>query len=319
MAASHLPTRGAPPWPLGALAALAAVCVLSHSDGRSSERALAHGARAPLGRWPQAHLRHGASNMAAAQDEAAGDIASGAPVAEDEGLVRVQVPLGPGKGNLSLWQDAEMADKVAGDALRPISNAALLLSKSTDAPLAFAMKGAPDKTALAVWPAGTFLGQFLVNCPSFVRGKSVVELGCGVGIAGICAGRAGAREVLFTDLDPVGLDLAGRNAAESAVPCPVSFAAVDWLEEATWPEPLPPCDVVLAADVLHFQEAQGGLVRFLDALLPDDGRALICDPRKRLMRPGFVEMCEDAGLEISTLFETPDMVLLNVMRLVAPE
>eukprot|EP00418_Pyrodinium_bahamense_P001961 CAMPEP_0179022988 /NCGR_PEP_ID=MMETSP0796-20121207/6698_1 /TAXON_ID=73915 /ORGANISM="Pyrodinium bahamense, Strain pbaha01" /LENGTH=306 /DNA_ID=CAMNT_0020718885 /DNA_START=103 /DNA_END=1023 /DNA_ORIENTATION=+ len=237
---------------------------------------------------------------------------------DEEGLVRVEVPMGPGKGNLSVWQDAGMAEKIAEDTRRPVTNAALLLSRAADASIAFAMKGAPEETGLAVWPAAAFLGQFLVNCPSFVRGKSVVELGCGVGVPGICAAVAGAREVLFTDLDVEALNLARRNVADSGITCPVSFAEVDWSAEETWPKPLPPCDVIIAADILFFQDVHKDLIRFCDALLPDDGRALICDPRKRLMRPGFMEKCQDADLEVGTMFETEDMVLLNAMRLVAP-
>ena len=32
-----------------------------------------------------------------------------------------------------------------------------------------------------IWPASIALARLIVHCPSFVRGKRVVELGCGLG------------------------------------------------------------------------------------------------------------------------------------------
>lgn len=249
---------------------------------------------------------------------------SGEHVDDLQGLAldRVEIALGPGKGNVSIWQDASMEERIAEEISRPISQATqpeLLLSSAADVSLATAMKKVPEQTGHAVWPSAAFLGQFLVSCPSFVRGKSVVELGCGVGLPGICAGLAGAKEVLFTDLDPVALQLAKKNVEENGVECPTDFAIIDWGDESTWPQPLPACDIIIAAEVLYFQDSHASLVKFADALLDDTGRAFICEPRKRMFRRAFMDLCIDEGFEIGNLFDTPEMVLLNMMRLVAPE
>ena len=42
-------------------------------------------------------------------------------------------------------------------------------------------------------------------------GLSVLELGCGSGLAGICAARLGARRVVMTDGDQVSIDLLAKN------------------------------------------------------------------------------------------------------------
>ena len=49
-----------------------------------------------------------------------------------------------------------------------------------------------------VWPAAKTIGSLLSANPERVRGKTVLELGCGTGLSGIVAAKCGAR-VLFSD------------------------------------------------------------------------------------------------------------------------
>lgn len=50
----------------------------------------------------------------------------------------------------------------------------------------------------SVWPAAKELGTLLWNNIPFVKGKHVIELGCGPGLSGIVAAKCGAH-VTFTD------------------------------------------------------------------------------------------------------------------------
>lgn len=50
-----------------------------------------------------------------------------------------------------------------------------------------------------------------------VRGKSVLDLGCGTGLLAIAAARLGAAEVWATDVSPVAVDCARRNAERNGV------------------------------------------------------------------------------------------------------
>ena len=51
-----------------------------------------------------------------------------------------------------------------------------------------------------------------------VRGKSVLDLGCGTGILGIAASKLGAREVWATDVSPAAVDCTRRNAQRNRAP-----------------------------------------------------------------------------------------------------
>jgi release factor glutamine methyltransferase len=50
-----------------------------------------------------------------------------------------------------------------------------------------------------------------------VKGKSVLDLGCGTGLFAIAAAKLGAREVWATDIDPQAVECARRNAERNGV------------------------------------------------------------------------------------------------------
>lgn len=89
-----------------------------------------------------------------------------------------------------------------------------------------------------VWPASQLLAWVLQDEPAWVRGKTVLDLGCGGGIAGIAAAHAGAARVIAHDIDPVALAIAAKNATANAValclegapllrgPCPTGVTCI---------------------------------------------------------------------------------------------
>src|SRR5690606_7325953 len=63
------------------------------------------------------------------------------------------------------------------------------------------------------WAGGRALAQWLRHNPQAVRGKRVLDFGCGSALVGIAAARAGAREVWVADLDSNAMLAAQHNAA----------------------------------------------------------------------------------------------------------
>jgi predicted nicotinamide N-methyase len=68
-----------------------------------------------------------------------------------------------------------------------------------------------------VWPAAQLLARVFQAEPAWVRGHTVLDLGCGSGVAGIAALSAGATRVVAHDLDPVALAIAAQNATANGV------------------------------------------------------------------------------------------------------
>ena len=118
------------------------------------------------------------------------------------------------------------------------------------------------------WASGLALARFLAERPEWVRGKRVLDFGAGSGIAGIAAARAGAREVVACDLDPLALDACRANAALNGVELGYSrdfFAEADRF------------DLIVVADVLYDRAN----LPLLDHFLSRGRQALVADSRVR--------------------------------------
>jgi len=61
--------------------------------------------------------------------------------------------------------------------------------------------GGNDWTRGAVWRGGELLAELLHAQPCLVRGRGVLEVGAGTGVAGLAAAAAGAAHVTLTDRD----------------------------------------------------------------------------------------------------------------------
>ena len=120
-----------------------------------------------------------------------------------------------------------------------------------------------------LWRSGVELARELDGEP--LRGRRIVELGCGLAVPSIVAARAGAT-VLATDMSAEALALVARNAADNDVP--LETALVDWKD----PEELlkrGPFDLTLAADVLYERGSVAQLLSLLPRLSPE---AWLADP-----------------------------------------
>jgi predicted nicotinamide N-methyase len=110
-----------------------------------------------------------------------------------------------------------------------------------------------------------------------LRGASVLELGCGLGLPSIAAALAGGR-VLATDWSHDAVRATAANAAlNEAVleTARVAWAAPDeLLERAPW-------RFVLASDVLYEPRNVDQLLDLLPRLVDKTGRILIADPGRR--------------------------------------
>lgn len=155
------------------------------------------------------------------------------------------------------------------------------------------------------WGSGQALARHLLDHPSLVRGRRIVDLGTGSGIAAIAAARAGAREVVAVDIDPTARCAALLNAVRNGVALETGSVV---------PERF---DLLLAADVLYETGLRGVL---LDDLRRR-GPILLADPRRTGTPP--VDFPVVATFEARTLpdVDSPrrSVVLHALPRLEGPE
>ena len=83
----------------------------------------------------------------------------------------------------------------------------------------YAALGRPDDDPhwATLWQGSVALAEEVLSNPALVRGKRVLDLGTGLGLAGIAAGLAGAEEVVLTDREPRALYCALCAAAANGL------------------------------------------------------------------------------------------------------
>lgn len=121
-----------------------------------------------------------------------------------------------------------------------------------------------------LWPACVALAERLLAEP--LAGLRALELGCGLGLAGLAAAAAGA-EVTLSDNRPEALAMVRRSAEASGLA--VTTRELDWnhppADLGRWP-------LILAADVLYERAFAEPVLALIDTHLSDDGVALVADP-----------------------------------------
>lgn len=93
------------------------------------------------------------------------------------------------------------------------------------------------------WPGGQALARYILDNPSVVAGKGVLDLGAGSGLIALAAARAGAAFVLAADIDLLAAEVTRRNAALNGLL--VTVTTDDLLDDDV------PFDVVLIGDVVY--------------------------------------------------------------------
>ncbi|HEX6987953.1 MAG TPA: methyltransferase domain-containing protein [Bacillota bacterium] len=125
-----------------------------------------------------------------------------------------------------------------------------------------------------LWASSRALAGWLWH-RDLLHGLRVLELGCGVGLAGIAAALRGAR-VLQTDRAPEALILARENARRNGCPS-IERRLADWRR---FPD-LGRFDLVLGADILYEPRLHADLIDVLARHLEPGGRAVLADPGRR--------------------------------------
>ena len=140
-----------------------------------------------------------------------------------------------------------------------------------------------------VWTGSRALARFVaarVEC----AGRRIVDLGCGLGLAGIVAALRGG-DVTLVDSVHDGLRIAARNLAANG--CGAHVVQTDLRSPGLRGQ----FDYCLAADVTYDPALQTALADFLARYLTPGGRAW-CAESVRTTDPGFHRACEAAGLVV---------------------
>lgn len=128
---------------------------------------------------------------------------------------------------------------------------------------------------LLLWESSVALAKVLAkrDRPG-LEGRTVLELGCGVGLAGLVAAAHGAR-VVMTDYLPVAVAIAAENARRNALQN-VETQLADWRDLSGAQR----FDLIIGADIAYETEMHGALLKVLATSLLPHGEVLLADPSR---------------------------------------
>lgn len=152
------------------------------------------------------------------------------------------------------------------------------------------------------WPGGQATARLLLDDPSRVAGRRVLDFAAGCGIAAVAAAMAGAASVEAAEIDPLALAAVRLNAALNGVA--VATPEGDIVGA--------PCrwDVILAGDVCYEAPMTAHILPWLRAMAAAGAEVLLADPgRAYLPAEGLQPLVRHA---VATSLELEDRMLREV-------
>lgn len=146
----------------------------------------------------------------------------------------------------------------------------------------------------SLWPAARMLAKVMVreDWSKYRRPVEILEVGCGLGLAGIAALARGQR-VTFSDVDETAIEFAAANARLNGFTefrtRPIDFRAPP--DDTQYP-------VVIGSDLMYEERLVNPLVGLLRAVLEPDGVCLIADPDRTPARHFKYKLME-AGYDVT--------------------
>jgi predicted nicotinamide N-methyase len=118
-----------------------------------------------------------------------------------------------------------------------------------------------------IWPGSMLLGHFLHHLDPG-PGRTLLEIGAGVGVCGLFAASRGFATVI-TDIHPDALLFARINVLKNGLEDRAEVARADFSADRLGRR----FDVILASEILYIEDLHRGLLKFLEAHLSGDPAA----------------------------------------------
>lgn len=133
------------------------------------------------------------------------------------------------------------------------------------------------------WAGGQALARYLLDNPSVVVGRFLLDFGAGSGIVGIAAAKAGAARVLAADIDHFAAAAIAANAALNGVDIEITISDVVGTADPRW-------EVITAGDVCYEQPMASRVTKWLNSLARNGRVVVLGDPgRSYLPADGLCE------------------------------
>jgi predicted nicotinamide N-methyase len=168
--------------------------------------------------------------------------------------------------------------------------------------------GVPPPYWAFAWAGGQALARYVLDHPSLVAGKDVLDIGAGSGLVGLAAARAGAAHVLAADIDAFASAAMRLNAAANGLELTVTQDDMIG-RTGNW-------DIILVGDLFYERPLAEKLLIWLQSL---EGAALLGDPGRSYFPKSGVARLATYNVETTRDLEDREIRATSVYRLVNAE
>jgi predicted nicotinamide N-methyase len=123
------------------------------------------------------------------------------------------------------------------------------------------------------WPGGQAIARYVLDHPEEVRGRVVLDLGCGNGLGAVAAAMVGAARAIAADIDPLAVGAAAVTAGLNAV----TVEGVD-SDLLVAPPRVPPISCILVGDMFYERRLAEAVDPWLRSARAAGASVWIADP-----------------------------------------
>ncbi|MBF0852199.1 methyltransferase [Gluconobacter sp. R75690] len=156
------------------------------------------------------------------------------------------------------------------------------------------------------WPGSQLIARFILDNPGHVRGRRVLDVACGCGLAAIAAALSGASDVQANDIDPMALEATDLNARLNSVtiaPVPGDLIGT-----------LPDCDLLVIGDVCYNEAMAARIVPWL-LECSKTCEVWLCDPGRHYAPSMPLEVLTRQTVPVTQELESADQRATTLFRL----
>jgi predicted nicotinamide N-methyase len=180
-------------------------------------------------------------------------------------------------------------------------------TKALEAAHAARLDDLPPPYWAFAWPGGQALARYLLDHPSDVAGKTVLDFGSGSGLVAIAAAKAGAARVAAAEIDSLARAAMTLNAAANGASFDIIEADIIGAE--------PEWNTALVGDMCYEQPLADRLVAWLHKLSANGACVLIGDPGRAYFPASGVARLSTYAVSTSLDLEDREIRETSIYRL----
>jgi predicted nicotinamide N-methyase len=166
--------------------------------------------------------------------------------------------------------------------------------------------GLPPPFWAFAWAGGQALARYVLDRPSLVQDRHVLDFASGSGLVGIAALKAGARAVTACDIDPFAIAAMGLNAGANGVVLDAVLLDLVGHDEG-W-------DVILAGDICYERDLAQRVTGWLSGLARRGATVLIGDPGRSYLPKDRLETLATYQVPVTRSLEDSEIKTSSVWR-----